>query len=176
MTGSCWPTATRSDIIRNKHTALRITVKCHENPVPISSQNLCGYHNQDSFQNGCHLPDNVFKCIFLNENVQISIEISLKFVPNGSINNIPSLVQIMAWRRPGDKPLPEPMIVRLPTHICVIQTQLVNIVFDSKGLYTSRNPVITGVKDTDKNRSHICTYHDIWEFSQVFNYEFINAL
>ena len=26
---------------------------------------------------------------------------SLKFVPKGPINNIPALVQIMAWRRPG---------------------------------------------------------------------------
>ena len=40
-----------------------------------------------------------------NENVRISISISLKFVPEGPINNIPALVQIMAWRRPGHKPL-----------------------------------------------------------------------
>ena len=46
-----------------------------------------------------------------NENVSISIDISLKFVPRGQINNIPSFVQIMAWRRPGDKPLSEPMMV-----------------------------------------------------------------
>ena len=39
----------------------------------------------------------MFKCIFLNENVQISIKISLKFVPKGPINNIPALVQIMVW-------------------------------------------------------------------------------
>ena len=45
----------------------------------------------------------------------------------GSINNIPALVQIMAWRRPGDKPLFEPMVVNLPTHICVTQPQWVNI-------------------------------------------------
>ena len=38
-----------------------------------------------------------------NENVSISIEISLKFVPKGPINNIPALVQTTAWRRPGDK-------------------------------------------------------------------------
>ena len=42
---------------------------------------------------------------------------SLKFVPKGSINNIPSLVQVMAWRRPGDKPLSEPTLVSLLTHI-----------------------------------------------------------
>ena len=77
-------------------------------------------------QDGRHFPDDVFKCIFLNENVWISFKISLKFVPKGPINNIPALVQIMAWRRPGDKPLSEPMMVRLPTHICVTRPQWVN--------------------------------------------------
>ena len=56
--------------------------------------------------------DGNFKCIFLNENVRISIDISLKFVPEGPINNIPALVQIMAWRRSGDKPLSESMMTR----------------------------------------------------------------
>ena len=56
-------------------------------------------------QNGRHFLDDIFKCIFLNENVWISIKISLKFVPKGPINNIPALVQIMAWRRTGNKPL-----------------------------------------------------------------------
>ena len=62
-------------------------------------------------QNGRHFADDIFKCISLNENIWISIKISLKFVPKGPINNIPALVQIMAWRRPGDKPLSEPMMV-----------------------------------------------------------------
>ena len=62
-------------------------------------------------QNGRHFADDLFKCIFLNENVWIPIEISLKFVPKGSFNNNPALFQIMAWRRPGDKPLSEPMLV-----------------------------------------------------------------
>ena len=48
---------------------------------------------------------------------------SLKFVPKGPINNIPAMAQIMAWRRPGDKPLSEPMIVSLPTHVCVARPQ-----------------------------------------------------
>ena len=69
--------------------------------------------------NGRHFADDIFKCIFLNENILIPIKISLKFVPKGPINNIPSLVQIMAWRRPGDKPLSEPMMDNLPTHLCV---------------------------------------------------------
>ena len=72
------------------------------------------------------LANDVFKCIYLNENAWILIEISLKFVPKGVFNNIPALVQIMAWRRPGDKPLSEPMMLRLPTHICITQPQWVN--------------------------------------------------
>ena len=56
----------------------------------------------------------------------ISITISLKFVPKGPINNIPALVQIMAWRRPGDKPLSEPVMVRLLTYICATRPQWVN--------------------------------------------------
>ena len=65
-------------------------------------------------QNGRHFADDIFNSIFLNKNVWTPIKISLKFVPKGLINNIPALVQIMAWRRPGDKPLSEPMGVRLP--------------------------------------------------------------
>ena len=75
-------------------------------------------------QNGRHFADDTFIRIFLNENVRIMIEISLKFVPKGLINNIPALVQIMAWRRSGDKPLSEPMrLVSLLTHICVARPQ-----------------------------------------------------
>ena len=58
--------------------------------------------------------------------IRISIKISLKFVPKGLISNIPALVLIMAWRRPGDKPLTEPMMVRSLTHICVTRPQWVN--------------------------------------------------
>ena len=76
-------------------------------------------------QNGCHFAEDIFKCIFLNDNAWFPIKISLKFVPKGLINNIILLVQIMAWRRPGDKPLSKPMIVSLPTHICVARPQWV---------------------------------------------------
>ena len=43
-----------------------------------------------------------------------------------SMKIFPALVQIMAWRRPGDKPLSESMMVRLPTHICVTRPPWVN--------------------------------------------------
>ena len=39
-------------------------------------------------QDGWHFPDDILKCKFLNETVRISINIWLKFVPKGSINNI----------------------------------------------------------------------------------------
>ena len=70
--------------------------------------------------------DDIFKCIFLNENEWILPRISLKFVPRVRINNIPALVHIMAWRRPGGKPLSEPLMVSLLTHICVTRPQWVN--------------------------------------------------
>ena len=66
-------------------------------------------------RNGLQFADEIFKCIFLNENVWLSISISLKFVPHDPINNILALVQIMAWRRLGDKPLFESIVDRLPT-------------------------------------------------------------
>ena len=77
-------------------------------------------------QNGRHFPNDIFKWIFLNDNIWFSINISLECVPEGQIKNIPPLVQIMAWRRPGDKPLSEPMMFSLPTHIWVTQPQRVN--------------------------------------------------
>ena len=80
-------------------------------------------------QNGRHFADDIFKCIFLKENIWISNKISLKFVPKVRINNIPVLGQIMAWRRSGDKPLSEPMMVDLLTHICVTRPQWVNRIY-----------------------------------------------
>ena len=51
--------------------------------------------------------DDICKCIFINEKFCILIRISLKFLPRGPIDNRPALVQVMAWRRTGDKLLPE---------------------------------------------------------------------
>ena len=76
--------------------------------------------------NGCHFADGTFKCIFLNEDVRISIKISLKFVSKAPINNIPALVQIKAWCWPGNKPLSELMMVRLLTHICITRPQYID--------------------------------------------------
>ena len=71
----------------------------------------------------------IFSSAFSCENVWIPIKNSLKLVPKGLIINIPALVQIMAWRRSGDKPLSEPMMASLPTHICVARPQWVKVAY-----------------------------------------------
>ena len=63
----------------------------------------------------------IWRCCHWNGNVWTSIKIIEKFVPNGPINNILALVQIMAWCRAGNNPLSEPMMLSLPMHICITQ-------------------------------------------------------
>ena len=77
-------------------------------------------------QDGRHFADDIFTCIFFNENCCILIKLSLKYMRKGPIDNNPALIQIMAWRRSGDKPLSETMMVSLLTHICVTRPQWVN--------------------------------------------------
>ena len=132
-------------------TQQRTGIKCYLNqcwPRLLKPSYFIGPQCMNSLsprQNGRHFADDIFKCIFLNANVRISIKISLNFVPKGSINNIPSLVQIMAWRRPGDKPLSEPMMVSLLTHICVTRPQWVNRVHYSDVIMSAMASQITGV-------------------------------
>ena len=94
-----------------------------------NSKKIFSFNTLRPRQNGRLFAGDIFKRIFVIENIRISIKISLKFVPKGLINNIPALVLIMAWRRPGDKPLSEPMMVRSLTYICVTRPQWVKIWF-----------------------------------------------
>ena len=94
--------------------------------LPDSHFGVENFNSMRPRQNGRLFADDTFKRIFLNENIRISTKNSLKCVPKGLINNIPALVLIMAWRRPGDKPLSEPILVRSLTHICVTRPQWVN--------------------------------------------------
>ena len=100
----------------------------------------CAFNTLRPRQNGRHFADDTFKRIFIESNVRNSINISLKFVPKGRIHNITSLVRIMAWCRPGDKPLSEHMLVRLPTQICVTGPQWVKAhdTEDSNDLYSNQ--------------------------------------
>ena len=76
-----------------------------------------GVNSSPHGQKGCHFRGDIFRCIFMNEKFSILIEISLKFVPKDPNDNKPALIQIMAWRRIGDKPLSEPMMVNLLMHL-----------------------------------------------------------
>ena len=58
------------------------------------------------------LADDIFKHIFFNQNIRISIQILLKCVPLSLIDNTSALVQVMAWRRVDDNPLPEAMMTQ----------------------------------------------------------------
>ena len=52
-------------------------------------------NNLSTRQNGHCFPVDILKCIFLNESVWIPIMISLKCVPKGPLNDIPTPVQIV---------------------------------------------------------------------------------
>ena len=73
-------------------------------------------------QNSCHFADNIFKSILLNENIWISIDISLNFVPKGQINNMPILGQIMACCIGSDK--------------CLVSTRWQAIIYTNDGQFT----------------------------------------
>ena len=126
----------------------------------IGSLHWTGINTRDKRQDGRRCADNIFKIIFLNENVWVSVKISLTFVPNGPINYIPALVQIMAWRQPGDKPLSGPMMVRLPTHICITRPQWVNAVYLEWSTWDTnpntwiceRSMIISGTKTSTTTR------------------------
>ena len=94
------------------------------------------YNTLRPIQNGRYFPDDIFECIFMKESVWIPIKISLKFVPKSPINNIPVLVDIMAWCRPGDRPLSKPILVSLLTHICVTRPQWDNLDLHSRRFET----------------------------------------
>ena len=64
------------------------------------------FHSSPPEKMAAILADDIFKYIFLNEKFFFFIKMSLKFVPNGPFSNKWALVQVMAWRQIGDKPLP----------------------------------------------------------------------
>ena len=68
---------------------------------------LCHFNSSPPGQNGSH-----FGRLFFNEHGRVQIQISLKCVPRSSIDSKAVLVQVMAWCRTGDKPLPEPMLTQ----------------------------------------------------------------
>ena len=64
------------------------------------------------------LADDNFKCIFLNENDCIPIQISLKFLSRNPIYKKPALIQVMPWRQTGESNYLNQCWSSEPTHIC----------------------------------------------------------
>ena len=101
--------------VRIRHIVIEYDYVWNEHVTMVNIGGLLGW-SPVSFltlrptQNDRHLTNYIVKCIFPNENVWFSIKISLKIVPKSPMNNIPALIQIMAWRPSGDKPLSEPMM------------------------------------------------------------------
>ena len=87
-----------------------------------------------------------FEMHFPESIIWILIKISLRFVPRGPINNIPSLVQIMAWCWSGDKPLSEPIMFSILTYICITRPQWVKYSHWHKWEYRTRRPCISTEK------------------------------
>ena len=116
-------------------------------------------------QNCRNFADDIFKGIFLNENVWISLKISLKCVPKGPINNIPTLVLIMVWHRPSDKPLSEPMIDSSLTHICVTRPQWFHSLWPSSEIWQQ---AITWPNDDPDQCRHMASLgHWEWKSSSA---------
>ena len=95
--------------------------RCHDMLMEQLIWRDDGVNTSRPRQNCRHFADDIFKCIFLNVNVCVSLKISLDFVPEVRIDNIPELV-----RRPGDTSLSEPMMANFLTHIYITRPQWVN--------------------------------------------------
>ena len=70
-----------------------------------------------------------------------------------SVNNFPSLVQITAWRRPGDKPLSEPVMVNFLTHICVTRPQWVKVLKLKQEDECYHENAIVVISSTDQHKN-----------------------
>ena len=119
---------------RNKGTDAVPHNTTHCEIVQCLEGGICSLNTLRLRQNGRHFADDSCKCMFLNENVWIWLNISLNCVPKVWINNIPALVQIMALRRRGDKPLSEPVMVKSTTLICVTRPQWVKLLVSLRHL------------------------------------------
>ena len=101
--------------------ALQCDTKLRNDRDKVEDCNGCSI----AFQLIAILAGDHFKFIFMNENNTIPIRISLKFVTRSRIDNKPAFVQVMAWRRTGDKPLHE--LVLIPVHWRIYAVNLLSI-------------------------------------------------
>ena len=107
------------DVMVSQHLFRLWSGDIRQQPIVWANDNQYGNTRSQSInsfplgQNGRHFADDTLRCIVLKKNAWILIKISLNFVSKGSVNNIPALVQIMAWCRISDRSLSEPMLTLL---------------------------------------------------------------
>ena len=90
------------------------------------------------------------------------------------INNIPALVQIMAWRRPGVKPLSEPMMVNLLRHLCVTRPQWVNSMRPSDAYMRLYNiPTLVQIMACHRHYLNQCCHIVNYTVRSIFQWNFI---
>ena len=85
-----------------------------EQAFHINLYHLCGamlFNSSTPGQNGRHSHRWHFQMHFLEWKC-LNFDENFTEICSLGIDNIPALVQIMAWRRPGDKPLSEPKLTR----------------------------------------------------------------
>ena len=109
-------------------------------------------------QNGCHFADDIFKCIFLNENYCILLLISLEFVHRGSTGNISVLILEIHWHITSNKLLTHWGQV---THICVSK---LTIIASDNGLSPGRRQAIIW-----KNAEILSIQNLGTKFSEIIN-------
>ena len=128
-----------------------ITLSFVYNPLEHHIFNILG-----SGQRCCKFADDIFKCIFLTENVWISTKYSLTNVSRGPINNIPAFVQIMTCCQPGYKPLSETMLMSLLTDICPTRPQWAKYIFRVSAIvYDSHRNIDNYTTDTNKTKTEL---------------------
>ena len=117
------------------HPCLYFNINSARTPLNWHQKFLCEYPyhilaHWSRNKTAAMFADDIFKCIFLNENLRNLIHLSLKFVPKCPIKNNPSLFQIMTWCRAGDKPYLNQWWSTSITHIRVTRPESVKLCFN----------------------------------------------
>ena len=104
-----------------------------------------------------HIPHDIFRCIFLNEYVWISIKISLKFVPEGPINNIPHWFRYWLGADEATSHYLDQCCSSLLTQVCVTRPQCIEWVVALYVMTTSNFDVYQPMMHPQSTLPRICT-------------------
>ena len=136
--------ASPTSSVTSNGTSIYMTPPSRINTLELSQGgDACGKMKTSlrSGQNGSHFAYEIFKFIFLYEKYFILIPISLKFVPNGSIDNKPALVKIMVGDDPATSHYLSQLWPSLLTHTCVTRPQWVNCPYFRNYVWNARSTV-----------------------------------